>query len=322
MKINFVKQIEFEKIKPIEFDFLICSSGFESRAAYSTKMLFENNVSIHTKICFSFTERKSYSKVENDKYFSNNDFITIDITSNDISYYSEIFCKLLEGNENKKISIYFDYSCMTSIIYGGLLKFLNDSMCDKEIDIYFSYTHAKFTKAIKSNPLFFNHPIPLFDPIQTTNKRVALLVGLGYEEDKALGLYEYFQNDSEDIYLFVTKNEGFYNEVIKSNSHIIELVNKHNIIFYELENIHPLISTLDSLINYLVAQNYRVVVAPIGPKIFNLISLIVNLYHNEITTYRLSDGNKGTPIDKVADNSKMPTILQLNMINQKSFVID
>jgi hypothetical protein len=202
---------------------------------------------------------------------------------------------------------------MTTIIYGGLLKCLNDFNSENNISVYFSYTHAKFTESVKSNALFFNHPIPLFDPIETTNKKVALLVGLGYEEDKALGLYEYFQNDSEDIYLFITKNKGFFEEVLKSNRHIIELVNEHNIIYYELENINPLINTLDSLINYLVVQNYRVVIAPIGPKIFNLISLIVNLYHNEITTYRLSDGSKSIPIDKIADDSKMPTILQLNM---------
>jgi len=204
---------------------------------------------------------------------------------------------------------------MTSILYAAVLKYFKEHNANKEVNIYFAYTHAKFTRAIKSNPLFFNHPIPLFDPLQTTNKRIALLIGLGYEEDKALGLYEYFQNDSEDMYVFITNNNEFYGEVIKSNSHILSITNKQNIINYDLENISPLINTLDSLVNFLVNTNYRVVIAPIGPKVFNLIALIINLYHNEVTTYRLSDGNKGIPIDKVADNNKTPTVIQLKLSN-------
>jgi hypothetical protein len=317
MNVNYVSQIEFESLYETKFDFIICSSGFESRSVYSYQKLTEIQISSQNKICFSFQERKKISKTKNDFFFKENDFRFIDIESNEILYFTNIYYKLFEEFTKDSITIYFDYSCMTSIIYGALLKYFKECNTKKNIDIYFSYTHAMFTEATKSNPLFFNHPIPLFDPVQSTDKKVALLIGLGYEEDKALGLFEYFQNDSEDLYLFVTNNNQFYNEVVKSNTHILNIANKQNIINYDLENIPPLINTLDSLVNYLINDNYRVVIAPVGPKVFNLLALIINLYHKDVTTYRLSDGNKGIPVDKIADNDKAPTIIQLNMMNDK-----
>lgn len=315
MKINYVRQIEFDLLSEVIFDFIICSSGFESRATFSYQKLNFNKNQHLNKYCFSFQERKQLSKEINDKYFLEHEFKLLDIKQNDIIYFTDIFEELFKNHNQSSISVFFDYSCMTSILYAAILKYFKEHNLYKEVNIYFSYTHAKFTKAIKSNPLFFNHPIPLFDPLQTTNKRVALLIGLGYEEDKALGLYEYFQNDSEDMYVFITNNNEFYGEVIRSNSHILSITNKQNIINYDLENIPPLINTLDSLVNFLIYSDYRVVIAPIGPKVFNLIALIINLYHNEVTTYRLSDGNKGTPIDKVADSTKTPTVIQLNLSN-------
>lgn len=316
MEINFVQQVEFDSLNELEFDFIICSSGFESRATYAYLCLKDGLSKFNNKICFSFQDRKEYSKAVNDLFFKENGFELISILSNDISFFTEIFHERFKSSDKHTITILFDYSCMTSIIYASIMKYFKECGSMEAVNIFFSYTHAEFTKATKSNPLFYNHPIPLFDPVQSTDKRVALLIGLGYEEDKALGLYEYFQNDGEDMYLFITKNIQFYAEVTKSNKHILNITNKQNIIHYDLENIPPLINTLDSLVNYLINTNYRVVIAPIGPKVFNLVSLIINLYHAELTTYRLSDGSKGIPIDKIADKEKKPTVIQLCMSNR------
>ncbi|MDI9857968.1 hypothetical protein [Flectobacillus roseus] len=321
MKINYVKQIEFEELAHTDFDFIVCASGFEERSTYSSKILDRMKVFTSYKICFSFKGRKLHSKIENDEYFRKNKFSFISVESNDIDYYVDKFLVNISQRQKEKnkerISIFIDYSCMITIIYAGLLKCLNRLDIINTVDVYFSYSHAKLTESKVNNPLSFNHPIPLFDHIQSTNKKVALLLGMGYEENKALGLHEYFQSTSEDIYLFIIRNNGFYEKVLTSNQHLINMVNKSNIIYYELENLNPLINTLDSMVNFLIYQDYRVVLAPIGPKIFNLIALIVNMYHREVTTYRLSDGNNGNPINKIADETKMPTIVHLNMINHK-----
>jgi len=312
MEIKYVSQVNFDEIDNLSFDYFICAAGYESRCKHSYE-LCKDKINVKNKICFSFQDRQILSKKENDTFFKQNNFKIIAIQNEQIDWFVFFFQNLFDGITSEEILIFLDYSSMTSIMYGAILKYFNN--CDKDygVQIFFSYTHAKFTAAIKSNPLFFNHPIPLFDPIQSTDQRIALLVGLGYEEDKALGLYEYFQNDSEDLYLFLTQNNKFYNEVVKSNEHILNITNPNNIIRYDLENLSPLINTLDSLVNYLINNNYRVVLAPIGPKIFNMISLVINLYHKNITTYRLSDGNKGNPIEKIADESKYPTILHVNL---------
>ncbi|KQS36830.1 hypothetical protein [Pedobacter sp. Leaf194] len=322
MNVNFVKQIERKCISNLAFDFIFCASGFESRCIHIISQLDWSINDAAKKICFSFSDRIAPSKKRADELFFSQGFRFFPADTNNIIDYTNIYHDLFLGSKKTRLKILFDYSCMTTIMYASILKYFKDfSSHFDEVEIYFSYTQAKYIDPGKSKPLFFNQPIPLFDPIQSTDKKIALLIGLGYEEDKALGLHEYFQNDDKDMYLFITgkvSSSEFFEKVRKNNEKLIKITKPENIIYYDLANISPLLSTMETLINYLISTNYRVVVAPIGPKVFSLASLLVNLVHKEVTTYRLSDGKMAEPLDKIPDLGKDLIVTLLNFTNEKS----
>lgn len=313
MKINFVTQAP--NIPKTGIDYFICSSGFESRGPYFY-LLNESKLVGSRKICFRFPDRKELSRPANDKTFEEHKFEFIDITSQSIEDYLILYHSLFISTTSKVINVVVDFSCMTTTIYASLLKYffsLTDTFI--EASIYFSYTTALFAEPSTTEPLVYNHPISIFDTLQTTDKKIALIIGLGFEKDRALGLCQYFDNDKDDIYLFATiktPTNKYFDSVIMSNQELFKSVSPENIIYYDLDNVTHLISTFDSLVNYLINSNTRVVIAPIGPKQFTLVSLLINLFHNEVTTYRFSHGDKGKPIDRKADESKNSIITHLN----------
>jgi hypothetical protein len=320
MEINYVEQTTSKLLSDENFDIIICASGYESRATFFLSKLTPAQLTNAKRICFAFPDRHVHSRDQNDKLLKKNDFTFFQVNSPRIDAYTEIYHTLFKTIVKKKVNVFLDYSCMTSVLYASMVKYFKDfSSQFDEVSIFFSYTQALFCEPHKGASLFYNEPIPLFDPIQSTDKKIALIIGLGYEEDKALGLYEYFQNDNQDIYLFVTgKSSGeFYNEAFKNNKKLINIVDTENLLVYDLSNIPHLLSTIDALVNYLINTDYRVVLAPIGPKVFTLCAMLVNLLHREVTIYRLSDGDLGEPVDRIADPDKELIITHLSLISQK-----
>lgn len=321
MEINYVEQITTELLSDENFDIIICASGYESRATHFLSKLTPAQLTNAKRITFAFTDRHVHAREQNDKILKENGFTFFLVNSSRIDAYTETYHTLFKTIIKKKVNVFLDYSCMTSVLYASMVKYFKDfSNQFDEVSIFFSYTQALYCEPQKSASIFYNGPIPLFDPIQSTDKKIALIIGLGYEEDKALGLYEYFQNDNQDIYLFVTgKSSGeFYHKAVKNNNKLINIVDPENLLMYDLANIPHLLSTIDALVNYLINTDYRVVLAPIGPKVFTLCTMLVNLLHREVTIYRLSDGDLGEPVDRIADPAKELIITHLSLVSLKA----
>ena len=317
MQLEFVRQVYESVVKDLFFDYVICSSGYERRSTYMLSKLSEENLRQSRKVCFCFMDRKVFSRSDNDNHYRQAGFSLFDVESDAISDFATLYHNIFNNEGKKSISILMDYSCMTSVLYASLLKYF-ESFSEKfeSVSLYFSYTPAKFSEPEISGPLHYNQPIPFFDPIESTDKKIALIIGLGYDKGKALGLFEYFQNDPKDTYLFITgeSSSGIFFQAVKtSNSDILNIVDANNILSYDLDNLHHLISTLDAIVNYLVSENNRVVIAPIGPKVFTLASMLVNMSHQDVTTYRLSGGHSSIPAEKIPDESKPLIIVQAQM---------
>jgi hypothetical protein len=314
MKINYLTSIE--DIKSINVDYFICCSGFESRSSYFFKQ-YKNVLESSKKVCFQFQDRKDFYWEENAQLYRNNNFVFKNADSNSAQLDDYLFiANEIFVDKKKNINVVIDFSSMTTTIYAALLKYFNMST-DKyfDVNLYFCYTPATYTPSMQTVSLSINKPISIFETIQTTDKKIALIIGLGYDKDKALGLYEYFQNNKEDMYLFIARNsenDSFYKSTVENNKDLIKMIDKENIIYYAIDNIQYLISTLESLVAYLIASNKRVVIAPTGAKQFTLISLITNLFHKEITTYRTSYGAKREAVDQQANEDSSPIITLVN----------
>jgi hypothetical protein len=320
MKINYAKQYNFLEILEIDFDIIICSSGFETRSTFFYQEYLKNKPwNLAVKFCFCFTDRKVFSKTINDIFFIENGFKLIEvsgITLNDtIDRYRIIFSEI----KKTRINVLVDYSSMTKVMYAALIKYLviETQHHTQDIYIYFSYTPSLFTEPLEASSNMYNQPIPLFPTVELTDKKIALLACLGYEEGKAEGLIEYLQIDNNDIYLFYTaqsKNDLFYEKIKEHNQYLIHKIPTDNQFQYELENVPQVFNLLESLGNYLISKGYRVIIAPLGPKVFSLISILLTVKYKDITILRVSDGIKGSPVDRVPDPNKSFIIIGVNFI--------
>jgi hypothetical protein len=315
MKINYASHSSFEKATNEKFDFIICASGYEKRASYFYSRFCETYSHPCEKISLSFKDRISLSRDENDIFFKDHLFTPIVLESGNLKELIEIYSEIFSHTNDDSIKILFDYSCMTKVMYAALLKYFdvtNDLF--EEVTIYFVYTEALFSEPIDTNSNLHNQPL-LFPTVELTDKKIALIVGLGYEKGKAQGLIEHMQIENPDTYLFYTSksnDEQFYNKIIENNSYILTKIPEKNHFQYEQGNTTYTLNLLESLCNYLLSKDYRVIIAPLGPKLFSLISILLYIKYSDLTVLRVSPGIKGVAIERLPNTQKSPNIIEVN----------
>jgi len=298
MTIYNCSQATVKALKSAQIDLLICSSGFESRASHLATQL--SNKEIRSKVVLSFDDRvNEYSRAKNDHFFSENYYqrLTSDgDEENDIVQYLNEFLSTCTQNE---ITIAVDYSCMTRIWYGAILKYFRfQKIVDKKITIFFCYSLARYVKSPEKETFNFHiGPIRGFTNISIPQNPTALIICLGYEKNRALGLYEYLDGET---FLFISddvKEPKYSQEVRANNYEIIEATKNQNKYEYSINDMEHTYSLISSLCKDL-SKDYRIVIAPCGPKPFTLLSLLVALIQDNIDAWRISSGKESVPVDK------------------------
>lgn len=300
MRIRNIKSVNEDVIRETEFDLVVASSGFESRAI---NLFVKLPVSSVSKYCFSFKSfNRNIARRRNDKFFRDHGFRSVLLGGDDDKAVFEWIKKFFDRDKETSISILIDYSCMTRVWYGAMLDFFRHHQPETEIcvDVFFCYSPAKFSPAPKNSPANVHvGPIKGFSNISAPNLPTALVIGLGYIPERAYGLKEYldavpflFYTDSSD------RNEFSY-EVEKNNAKIIAEVNPRNIYTYPIKDVEQTFYELLDLCKDL-RTDYRIILAPCGPKPFTLASLLVAIHIDEIDVWRISAGDKEKPIDKIA----------------------
>jgi hypothetical protein len=130
-------------------------------------------------------------------------------------------------------------------------------------------------------------------------RSLSAIVGLGYEQDKALGAVEHLQI-SEIWVLRPMSVIGEYDEaLLKANSKLLEFVPQFRRLPYRVDQPYDTFHRLESLVNALIRESNPVLL-PFGPKIFSLCALLCSCLHREVPVWRISAGRFGTPRDVIA----------------------
>ena len=316
MKIDYLEKSTIDDIQNINFDFILFSSGYEKRARYIAS---NYNFQSKNKIALGFRKNKKLERENNDTLFLEKGFKIVEVADNNSFKYIYAQYKDLLSTESKKISVLVDISSMSTLMYSTLLDFFNDSTFYEEVNIYFIYVPAKIHKPQNSSSLAYNEP--LSQNIGFTNRKISLILGLGLEFDKGLGLSERFQVSPEELYLFETDNE-YTTRVEEINKDLISLVKANDndgnkIIKYDVSNVEFITNSLSSLTNHLTQKGHRIIIAPAGPKIFTLISLIIGLYNENVSVYRASYGHNIEPINKHANDKNQIIVTKVVFSKEK-----
>jgi len=126
----------------------------------------------------------------------------------------------------------------------------------------------------------------------------SLVIGLGYEKGKALGISHYL--DSWRDYLLVPTSpiKEFEDHVLANNHDLIVQTPKERVLSYYVDNPYRTYLDLRSLTLSLKGSS-RPILVPLGPKILAAICVLIGLeFTPEIAVWRVSSEYEETPIDR------------------------
>lgn len=284
MKIKFGKQIEIENINNLDINLFLFADNFEERklCAYQ-KINSSNRIKKTIGLFYPNSEFKEYKNITSKIIKRHNEII--DLLDEELSNFSE--------NSN----IVIDYSCMTKSWYYTIILYLsNKKLNQKQITTYFNYTPSVFSEPLKPKPNTDISPLP-GKFIISNNKPKALIVGLGYEENKAQGIID--QLDPAITYLLYTDpalDENFVNAVETNNNNIL-IEFKSNTIKYPSDNLIILERELTKLY-YKLKDDYNIIIAPLGPKPFTYVAMMMSIIFTDIEIWRVGSGEDINPYSR------------------------
>ena len=123
---------------------------------------------------------------------------------------------------------------------------------------------------------------------RSSSEKMCLIMGVGYEFGKAIGAQDYLEPDETYAFHPVGTNPGFEEAIYRANSGFDFVGNQNNVVAYHLLDPTSLLDNLLALIDF-KRRTHRVMLLPMGPKIFAAICLVIALrFHPDIRVWRFS----------------------------------
>ena len=298
----------FETSETNGFDLLVVASGFESRSR--SFMTRNKHISSERSIFLGFSDRVLHSREDNDAYFRRLNFEERTEDQGSLHAIFSIVKEVIDSSTRPHLRILVDYSCMTRSWYGGLLSLLTRYKSPmRTVDIYFVYTPPVYRQPEPYSPNESIEPVPGFCSLGMPDRDLAVVVGVGYEPDRAIGLVEYLEpSDTWVFYSDPPIDDRYLPMLQHSNESLFSWVEEDHLVPYPMPNLSATYSLLSGLVNRL-ADSKRVVIAPLGPKPFALISFLVAMTIPGIDVWRVTAGTSGDSVDREGIDRTLTTVV-------------
>lgn len=297
MDIVSLKQPEFHSIINEDIDLVICASGYETRSGHLARRLKGCNKA--QLLCFAFDEnRDNCARENNDKKYKSLGYEEKIILGHSSKVVEDIFESFLNSYESKRCKIIVDVSSMTRAWYGAIVRVLKNNMTMDNVTVYFTYVPAAYYRPTPPYPPNeIVSPVRGFSGLCLPDKPVALIIGLGRDYGRAVGIKE--ELDPDLVLTFSDKpstNMQFVKDVYTANFDLLDKTPSENQFYYPLTDSTLLYQLLDSVCVG-IQRNYRVVLVSIGPKLFGLCCFLIATKYPQVSVWRISAGTKGEIID-------------------------
>jgi hypothetical protein len=298
MKLKSAEQLPVQKLADMNSEILIAASGYESRCIALSQKIYQG---VRWKYVIRFKEHKNLSqRAINDAKFADMRFIAFEAQEGSFHDILGILDKVVHEADNlKSFTVVIDYSCMTKVWYSTILNyFINRRLNAVKISLVFSYTPSRFTPPQTPMPNGVMGPLPGIFRISASQRPTALILGLGYEKESAKGLMDYL--DPKITFAFYSKpalDEQFAEHLERNNCQLLEQLGTMRTFTHPLMDLKATESQLLSLCEGL-RQSHRVILAPLGPKPFALLCLLIATKLQDVDVWRVSCGSHGNLYDR------------------------
>ncbi|HYX05497.1 MAG TPA: hypothetical protein VE912_02065 [Bacteroidales bacterium] len=302
MELIQLSQLDTDIINKTNFDLIITASGYERRSTYMVEK-YSPDAEVKIALAFRENEKKAYRR-QNDIYFQKKGyqfFYAASLQCTDIfAFLGDFFENGSLNNHKPVFKMLVDYSSMSKTWYATLINYLlNAELSFERVEIYFSYTPSFFSEPQKPKQVKYIGPLLHNNSRIVSKKPVALIMGLGYETGRTEAIkkalhpivsYAFFPDPAFD--------DGYISSVSKQNEHLLNKLPENNIVRYPVADLEGLRKEMTSLLLRL-RLNYRVVIAPLGPKPFTLVSLCIAAQYPDVEVWRVSAGAKESIYERI-----------------------
>lgn len=297
MELDNTIQISSEQLHYHHFDVFIAVSGYESRCTFLASKL--NTLEFPEKIVLAIAEMKdSFSRVENDRKFTEWGFKFLNSSSHDSSTIDHLFKRICHHSKSKQLDILIDYSAMPKIWYNAIINFF---VAHEEklhhVNLWFSYSPSEYFKTQSSNT---NKTFDLIPPQIKTDQPIALIVGLGYEKGHSEELSKQLNaNVTFAFFADPAYDERFVQEVLDNNEPLLKQINGDQIIRYPIYDLNSINTSLTKLCVNL-RTSHKLILAPLGPKPFTLMCFLLSARYPDMKIWKIVTSGKSKTNDRVA----------------------
>ncbi|CAN5227785.1 hypothetical protein BH11ACT5_BH11ACT5_15700 [soil metagenome] len=280
---------------------MIATCGYEERARFASETLLTRIGKLHA---FAYDMDDVFEYRANRDFFESHGSVT-EVTETSIERTVVGLLQGVRGDEPRSgpLRVAVDISSMDRDRIGGVARAVYEAaVFVGEVRVDFIYAPGNYASDLigSEGNVLINRPMTGFggwsgDP----DMPLLCVLGLGFEHQLALAALETLE-PSKTIAFTALSTDGRYEErVTRDNSFLIETSAPARAT-YEVDQPLSLLRTLDAVVHSALSDN-RVVVVPLGPKIFALAAVLVALsYDNEIAVWRVSSGENRTQENRTA----------------------
>ena len=282
-----------------ESELLVATLGFEQRARFFSEM-YAPRAKRRVACGFCYGQVLAYS--ENRSYFEREGFEIFQIADEE---HGDLVERLLVESVGKDEGVLIDISSMSRPRIAAWVQALARRGASDAVSATFVYSLANFGGPPRREvPNVYVGPVlPAFAGWTMHPERiVSAVVGLGYEQDRALGAIEFLEAD--EVWALVPQSELHEYEpaVAAANELLLRSVPRSRQLCYRVEDAADCFVLLESLVAALEGDRSPVLL-PFGPKIFSLCCLLVGAVHRNLPVWRVSGGHLELEVDRIASGS-------------------
>ena len=313
------QQISCDELEKIQFDLFILALGYEKRSVY---LVEKYNISTNHKIAVAHLgKQRLLNRKKNEIFIRNNNFEIIH-ASGEETFPIDIILNIIKKDENAVVKILIDYSCMTKVWYAGIINTITSlSFKCRKMEIYFSYTPAEFNALRRQKRArFINSVVHEGQKKLSAAKPVALIIGLGLNNLRAEMLINSIK-PAVIYYLYAdpANNIKYVQRVLRNNQEIIASSEIRNLYCYPLNDLNKINNILTCLCLDLRLK-YKIIIAPFGPKVFSLISILIANRYPDLDVWRVSSGPDEPAIDRIPEGD--PLIYKVDFAHDDTYAND
>jgi hypothetical protein len=281
------------------YDLAIATIGYEDRSSYFWRTVRPTAASL---FAFGFAENEVLSFEKNLAFYNEAGF-SVD-RPDGAQYRTAVEAALLASAPDRDVTrVVIDISSLTRDRIAVACECFEEHASRRAVEVDFVYYLAAFQrpgKRIKQNA-YAGPVLPSFAGWwRYPELPVAAVIGLGYEEHKALGAVELLQVP-EAIWTFMPEStvKEYDAELLIANRELLKRVPKDHRVTYAVEDPFRTYKGLAAL-RQSISDLYNVVLLPFGPKIFGLASILVGLADHHTAVWRISAGIHAKPREAYA----------------------